>query len=94
MALRVSHQRKGGTEHPTHLREDGGEIALMFEQVHFRLLHMHGCCGALLCWVNPRLPSYCPECGKQVYPQVREGVMISDDKARLQYQEKGKDLAE
>ena len=40
------------------------------ERVPFRLLNME-CCGHQLCWVNPRFPSYCPECGIHVYPEVR-----------------------
>jgi hypothetical protein len=43
------------------------------------------CCGHLLCWVNPRLPSYCPECGKFVYPRVRSWVTLRDDDAALHY---------
>lgn len=40
------------------------------EQVQFRLFLMP-CCGHLLCWVNPRLPSYCPACGKQIYKELK-----------------------
>ena len=40
------------------------------EKVHFRLFSMP-CCKYQLCWVNPRLPSYCPECGKNVYAQLK-----------------------
>jgi hypothetical protein len=36
------------------------------EVVHFRLFQMP-CCGHQLCWVNPRLPNYCPECGASCY---------------------------
>lgn len=56
------------------------------ERVHFRLIQMP-CCGHLFCNVNPRLPSYCPQCGKSVYPKVKECVLISDDKATLKYKE-------
>lgn len=48
------------------------------ERVTFKYLNMH-CCGIQLCWVNPRLPMYCPECGKHVYPQVRGDVNLSCD---------------
>lgn len=34
--------------------------------VQFRLLHMP-CCNILLCWVNPRRPMYCSECGTRVF---------------------------
>lgn len=36
------------------------------EQVQFRLLQMP-CCNILICWVNPRRPMYCPECGARVF---------------------------
>ena len=46
------------------------------EQVEFRYMRMD-CCGHLLCWINPRLPTYCPECGTCVYPRVRGMVIRS-----------------
>ena len=52
------------------------------ERVNFRLIHME-CCGALLCWVNPRFPMYCPECGKFCYPTVKGWVLQTDDEAFL-----------
>lgn len=36
------------------------------QKVPFRLLHMP-CCNILICWVNPRRPNYCPECGKFIF---------------------------
>lgn len=57
------------------------------ERIHFRLLQMP-CCQHLFCNVNPRLPSYCPNCGKAVYPQVKHCAIISDDNAKLVYDEK------
>lgn len=42
------------------------------EQVTFRLFSMP-CCKFQLCWVNPRLPTHCPECGSQVYMQLKTG---------------------
>ena len=53
------------------------------ERIHFRLLQTP-CCGTLLCWVNPRFPSFCPECGKGIYPQIKGGVLMDDDNAWLQ----------
>jgi hypothetical protein len=50
----------------------------------FRLLHME-CCGVLLCWVNPRLPNYCPECGKRCYPAVKSWVTWRDDNATIRH---------
>jgi hypothetical protein len=26
----------------------------------------------MLCWVNPRLPNYCPECGKFIYADLKQ----------------------
>lgn len=55
------------------------------ERVPFRLLRMP-CCGHQLCWVNPRLPSYCPECGAKSYRALRfegEHTLVSDDGAWL-----------
>jgi hypothetical protein len=47
------------------------------ERVRFRYVVMP-CCKTQLCWVNPRLPNYCPECGTRVYIQLKsgEGVLI------------------
>jgi len=46
--------------------------------IRFRLTQMP-CCAALLCWVNPRLPNYCPECGKRCYIQLRTGEHTHED---------------
>jgi len=40
------------------------------ERVPFRLIHMP-CCGQLVCWINPRIPNYCPECGKSVFARLK-----------------------
>lgn len=42
------------------------------EMVQFRLFQMP-CCGHMLCWVNPRLPSHCPECGATVLARLKQG---------------------
>ena len=52
------------------------------ERVPFRLIQTP-CCGQLLCWVNPRLPNCCPECGTRIYPQVRSCVLVHDEQATL-----------
>ncbi len=54
------------------------------ERVHFRLILMP-CCQHLFCNINPRWPSYCPNCGKHVYPGVRSGALVSDPNATLKY---------
>ncbi len=45
------------------------------------------CCGHPLCWVSPRLPNYCPECGKHVLLELKSGeyTRISDDDAWIKY---------
>jgi hypothetical protein len=52
------------------------------ERVPFRLLQTP-CCSTLLCWVNPRFPSHCPECGKGIYPEIKGCVLQSDENATL-----------
>jgi hypothetical protein len=55
------------------------------EPVKFRLLRMP-CCGQQLCWVNPRLPNYCPECGRRIFPQIKEDpelTLVYDTEAWL-----------
>lgn len=56
------------------------------ERVPFRLLQMP-CCGHPLCWVSPRLPNYCPECGRHVLLDLKSGeyTRISDDDAWIKY---------
>jgi hypothetical protein len=55
------------------------------ERVMFKLFQMP-CCGQALCWVNPRLPNYCPECGKFVFATLRTdgtSVLLRDNEAVL-----------
>jgi len=54
------------------------------ERVPFRLFKMP-CCGFQLCWVNPRLPTYCPECGELVFHNLQheQNVLLKDDNAWL-----------
>lgn len=54
------------------------------ERVHFKLL-VTPCCSTLLCWVNPRLPTYCPECGTHIYPDIKSHVTFDDNNATLRY---------
>jgi len=56
------------------------------ERVHFRFIVCTEC-QHQICWVNPRLPSFCPECGRHIYPAVRSSVLISDMNATLKYDE-------
>jgi hypothetical protein len=56
--------------------------------VKFRLIQMP-CCGQMLCWVNPRLPNYCPECAQPVLAQLRyhrpECILETHEDAWLNY---------
>jgi hypothetical protein len=54
-----------------------------YQRVVFKLIQMP-CCGHMLCWVNPRFPTYCPECGTHIFRTVKQGVMFSDDEAVLE----------
>lgn len=40
------------------------------EPIQFRLIETP-CCHTLLCWVNPRVPNYCPECGKYIFAEMK-----------------------
>jgi len=51
----------------------------------FRLIHTP-CCKFLACWVNPRLPNFCPECGARVYMQLKTDpshIQVTDNNAIL-----------
>lgn len=50
--------------------------------IKFRLIQCPEC-SHQMCWVNPRLPSYCPMCGVLIYPHVKQHVMVTDDNAEL-----------
>lgn len=52
------------------------------ERVIFRLLRCQFC-GFLICWVNPRLPIHCPECGKVIFPEIKQHVLKFDENAIL-----------
>lgn len=52
------------------------------ERVHFRLIVMP-CCKHQFCWINPRWPNYCPECGVFIYPRVRRAAIAEDAEAML-----------
>jgi hypothetical protein len=57
------------------------------ENVKFRLFRMP-CCGQQLCWVNPRLPSHCPECGTSIFSRLRfesEHTLLCDEQAQLKF---------
>jgi len=49
------------------------------QQVPFRLIQTP-CCQTLLCYVNPRLPNYCSECGSRIYAKLKTGDHILESK--------------
>lgn len=49
----------------------------MMELVKFRLFRMP-CCDHLLCWLNPRLPTYCPECGKLIFHEMKHLAPLTE----------------
>jgi hypothetical protein len=56
-------------------------MSKVHERVPFRLLSCPKC-RFLCCWINPRLPNYCSECGKAIVAW-NERVMMADDEAIL-----------
>lgn len=57
------------------------------EMINLRVFHMP-CCGQVLCWVNPRLPNKCPECGEEVLHKLRTtDHTLLDTPAKLIYGE-------
>jgi hypothetical protein len=66
-------------------------MARTTERVPFRLFRMP-CCNHHLCWVNPRLPSFCPECGEKCYMKLRTDgshTLVSDPQAMLKVNKEG-----
>ena len=58
------------------------------QKVPFRLIEMP-CCGALICWVNPRIPNHCPECGEHVFRKLKwGGILVEAQEAWLIIDEK------
>lgn len=49
------------------------------QQVPFRLIQTP-CCNTLLCYVNPRLPNYCSECGEHIYAKLKTGQGILESR--------------
>jgi ribosomal protein S27E len=47
------------------------------EKVPFRLIECPEC-HITLCWVNPRLPNYCPECGKHIFLKLKFGGILAE----------------
>lgn len=53
--------------------------------IKFRLIQTP-CCSTLLCFVNPRLPNYCSECGARIFMLLKqhpEHILVTDDNAQL-----------
>jgi hypothetical protein len=46
------------------------------------------CCGTILCWINRRIPKYCPECGQPVFVRLKtegEHTLMSDPHAEVSH---------
>ena len=57
------------------------------EFIRFRIFRMP-CCEQLLCWVNPRLPNHCPECGERIFLDLKhkpEYTVLDDGEAQLRH---------
>lgn len=54
------------------------------ERIPFRLIVMQ-CCGAMICHVNHRWPTYCSLCGARVFPEVRGWARVNDPNATLTF---------
>jgi len=62
-------------------------MQMQTEFIRFRIFKMP-CCGQLLCWVNPRLPNYCPECGKRCLLDLKtkeEYTLLDDAKGQIRH---------
>lgn len=62
-------------------------MATVNERVKFRIFKMP-CCSHNLCWVNPRLPTYCPECGTLVFTQLKSDMsltLLNDEAAVIRF---------
>lgn len=60
------------------------------QSVQFRLLQMP-CCHILICWINPRRPMHCPECGERVFhhfPKERWEATFSPAWLRIENDDK------
>lgn len=60
------------------------------ERVRFSLINTP-CCQTILCYVNPRMPNYCSECGTRfpggLHHSNKESILFTDDNAWLRYKE-------
>lgn len=64
-------------------------MAKVYERVRFTLIQTP-CCHTLLCYVNPRMPNYCSECGAKMFAELKshpECILLRDDNAGLKYSE-------
>jgi hypothetical protein len=52
------------------------------QRVYFKLIVCPHC-AMMICWVNPRRPNYCCECGGRMPYPLGESVRYSDDDAEL-----------
>lgn len=60
----------------------GACLLSVHERVTFRLITLP-CCKHQLCWVNPRMPMFCPECGHGPFIVMGDWILLTDDHAEL-----------
>jgi hypothetical protein len=62
----------------------------VFERVRFTLI-VTPCCHTMLCYVNPRMPNYCSECGERLFAMKKnpEAILFTDYDAQLKYNDGG-----
>jgi hypothetical protein len=49
-----------------------------YERVELRMIETP-CCKTMLCWINPRMPNYCPECGSNIMSTVKQGILFKHE---------------
>lgn len=55
-----------------------------YERVPFRFISCpEENCRFQMCWVNPRLPNFCPECDRRIIGRIKEQIYMRDDDAIL-----------
>lgn len=62
-------------------------MSVTSERVVFRMIQCPKC-NHLLCWLNPRLPTYCNECGQMIIGALRTDpskIVVADHGAHLRY---------
>lgn len=59
------------------LRSHAPKSGATNERVPFRLIICEHCAHNF-CWINPRPPTYCPECGQNIFAHIRENTLVNE----------------